>query len=42
MFFLVDEVLCSSGNELQQNSNASSKEQYMYMLQVKVIQVKIF
>ena len=31
MFLLVDygKVLCSSVNELQQNSNASSKEEYI-------------
>ena len=31
MFLLVDfgEVLCSSANELQQNSNVSSREEYI-------------
>ena len=31
VFFLVDfgKVLCSSANELQQNSNASSREEYI-------------
>ena len=31
VFLLVDfgEVLCSSANELQQNSNASSREEYI-------------
>ena len=30
LFFLIDygKALCSSANELQQNSNASSKEEY--------------
>ena len=31
MFFLIDygKALCSSANELQQKSNASSKEEYI-------------
>ena len=40
-FLLVDfgEVLCSSANELQQNSNASSREEYILQLLTVLLQI---
>ena len=43
-FLLVDfgKVLCSSANELQQNSNASSREDYIPQILTVLLQIHRF